>query len=167
VQLDFYTRFKIEHPKVYVGFIAFKKLKPYFVRKSWDFNSCCCKYHEEMLEIKVGFNNMWVMQVHVGSSNQPCSCGFYNVCLNPSKGCVLGTKVICWAHHHVYRRISKLWGLFLCPKTKLDDPFHKLECVRSECPSCGFHRLLICDKELDTSNDSVVEWHRFEKEDKD
>jgi hypothetical protein len=26
-----------------------------------------------------------------------------------------------------------------------------------------FHRLPICDKELDTSNDSIVEWHRFEK----
>jgi hypothetical protein len=46
--------------------------------------------------------------------------------------------------------------------TKLDDPFYKLKCVQGECPSCGFHRLPICDKELDTSNDSVVEWHRFE-----
>jgi hypothetical protein len=59
-----------------------------------------------MSEIKVGFNNMKAMQVHVGSSNQPCFCGFYNVCSNPLKGCVLGTEVTCQAHHHVYRHIQ-------------------------------------------------------------
>ncbi len=85
------------------------------------------------------------------------------MCSNPRKGCVLGTKVTCQAHHHVYRQISKLWGLSLCPKTKLDDPFYKLECVQSECPSRGFDRLPIRDKELDTSNDNLVEWHKFEK----
>jgi hypothetical protein len=56
----------MQHPHVEVGFITFHKFKPYFVQKLKDFNSCCCRYHHEMLDIKVEFNNMRVLVVHHG-----------------------------------------------------------------------------------------------------
>lgn len=37
--------------------MSFSNLKPYFVKKQKDFNTCC-KYHQIMIEIKVGFCNM-------------------------------------------------------------------------------------------------------------
>jgi hypothetical protein len=146
--LDFYTRFTVVHPHAHVGVIAFKKLKPYFVWKLKDFNSCCCRYHQEMVEIKLGFNNMRVAHVHLDSTNEPCMCGHDNVCSNPPNSVVV-ESLTCQAHHHVYKRNSSLWELYLCPKLS-NVLFFKLECVQGRCQFCGFHCLPLCEKRIAT-----------------
>jgi hypothetical protein len=115
VQLYFYTKFKVVHPWAHVGFVALKTLKPYFVWKLKDFNSCCCCYHQEMVEIKSSFNNMRATHVRLDSTNEPCMCGHDNVCSHLLNGVVVGS-LICQAHHHVYKR-SLSMGVLLMSKT--------------------------------------------------
>jgi hypothetical protein len=50
MQLDFYRYFVKAHGKK-VGLRAFEKLKPYYVRKLKERNTCSCKYHVEMVEL--------------------------------------------------------------------------------------------------------------------
>ena len=92
--MDFYTRFKAAHPIVEIGFISFHKLKPYFVRKLKDFNTCC-KYHQELIEIKVGFNNLRAPRVHQQGLNSPCACCCESICGNPIKRAGQGQRVSC------------------------------------------------------------------------
>jgi hypothetical protein len=47
-----------EHPNYQVGLQGFEKIKPYYVRKLKAQNTCACKYHVEMAELRHGFNNM-------------------------------------------------------------------------------------------------------------
>jgi hypothetical protein len=86
LQLDFYTILKVVHLVVDIGLISFDKLKLYFVKQLHDFNSCCYKYHQEMAEIKVGFNNMHVASVHHGLQNSTCTCGCMSLCANLATG---------------------------------------------------------------------------------
>ncbi len=58
LQLDFYTQFAKAHPNCIVGLRAFEKLKPYYVRRLKECNTCACKYHIEMVELHACFNNM-------------------------------------------------------------------------------------------------------------
>jgi hypothetical protein len=87
---------------VEIGFIAFHKLKPYYVKKLNDFNSCCCKYHQEMMEIKVGFYNMKASNVHQGYDVPFCTCGCEAICANPGHGIAIGPIVSCQALKHTY-----------------------------------------------------------------
>jgi hypothetical protein len=58
-----------------IGFISFHNLKPYFMKNLQDFNSCYCKYHQEMVEIKVGFNNMHALQFIMARKTPSTSVG--------------------------------------------------------------------------------------------
>lgn len=40
--------------------------------------------------------------------------------------------------------------------------WHHLECVKGECPECGFYLLPICETELDPQNSRTMSWRRFE-----
>ncbi|MCO5569206.1 hypothetical protein L7F22_022916 [Adiantum nelumboides] len=42
---EFFMNFKDQHPSIDIGFRAFHKLKPFFVRKLKERNTCCCVYH--------------------------------------------------------------------------------------------------------------------------
>lgn len=77
MQLDFFTRFKSQH-LVEVGLMSFSNLKPYIVKKQKDFNTCC-KYHQIMIEIKVGFCNMHALIIRNGDDSR-CSCGCKIIC---------------------------------------------------------------------------------------
>jgi hypothetical protein len=41
--------------------------------------------------------------------------------------------------------------------------WHKLACLKRKCNHCGFHKLPICDQELDPNNTSTMAWRRFEQ----
>ena len=69
LQLSLYTRFKEENPNVEVGLRIFETLKPWYVKRLQEFNSCCCRYHVQIAELKEGFNNMRRRTLH-----QSCSC---------------------------------------------------------------------------------------------
>jgi hypothetical protein len=85
-------------------------------RKLKDFNTCCCKYHQEMIEIKVGFNNLRAPTVHQEGLNSPCACCCETICGNPINGAGQGQGVSCQATYHTYKSCSDLWEKFLCPK---------------------------------------------------
>jgi len=36
-------------------------MKPFYVKKLQEQNTCYCKYHIKMDELRVGCNNMWTM----------------------------------------------------------------------------------------------------------
>jgi hypothetical protein len=74
------------HPNVEIGLITFSKLKLYFVKNLRDFNSCYGKYHQKMVEIKVGFNNMHIVGVHHGLQNSTRKCRCLSLCANPKIG---------------------------------------------------------------------------------
>jgi len=114
-----------------------------------------------MAEIESGFNNMRVAHAHLDSTNEPYMCGLDNVCSNPLNGVVVGSLTY-QVHHHVYKRSSSLWELYLCPKLS-NVLFFKLECVQRRCQFCGFHHLQLCEKELQPTMNNVVEWWKFEK----
>jgi hypothetical protein len=75
------------HLDVEIKLTSFGKLKPYFVKKLQDFNSSCCKYHQEMAKTKISFNNMLVVNsVHHGLQNSTCKCGLLSFCANLTIG---------------------------------------------------------------------------------
>jgi hypothetical protein len=57
VQLEVYNHFVKAHDGK-VGLRVFEKLKPYYVHKLKERNTCACKYHVEIAEIQKEFNNM-------------------------------------------------------------------------------------------------------------
>jgi hypothetical protein len=62
--LGLFRRFKDVHMDVEIELISFNKLKAYFVKKLQDSNSFIYKYHQEMVKVKVKFNNMHTTSVH-------------------------------------------------------------------------------------------------------
>lgn len=161
--MDFYSRFKAVNTELKVGLTTFKKLKPFFVKKLKDFNTCCCKYHQQMLQIKIGFNNLRSSSSHNGDNHSSCECFCDVVCSNPVEHSTSSIgSVTCQANLHVYKGITHLAEASLCPKPT-GSSWHKLSCLKSECPKCGFNIIPLCDKELDPSSDKLVSWCRFEK----
>jgi hypothetical protein len=75
-----------------VGLRAFEKLKPYYVQKLKERNTCACKYHVEMVELQDGVNNMRGegKRIH----DRHCSYN-YDVCGSNIIGvCVIGYTTI-------------------------------------------------------------------------
>jgi hypothetical protein len=58
LQFDFFTFFKDQHLNVQVQLRAFDSLKPWFVKKLREWNTCCCKYHTKINELKEGLNGI-------------------------------------------------------------------------------------------------------------
>ncbi len=65
------------HVECKVGFRAFEKLKPCYVKRLKECNTCACKYHIEMVELQHGFNNMWATSREVHGII--CNCN-YDIC---------------------------------------------------------------------------------------
>ena len=156
------SRFKAAYPTMDIGFISFHKLKPYFVRKLKDFNTYCCKYHQEMIEINVGFNNLRAPIVHQQDLNSPCACCYESICGNPINEAGQGQGVSCQTTYHTYKSSSSSWEKFLYPKVKGHEWFN-LKCLMGNCVKCGVQLLPTCNRELDLGNTILVAWRRFEK----
>jgi hypothetical protein len=156
-QLDLYTRFKAAHPHVKVSFVSFRRLRPFFIMRLKDFNSCCCIYHQQMAEITIGFNNMRASKVHLVEGEQYCNCWCSGLCCNSVCGRAVAGPVSCQHLQHRYKRSSYLWEQSLCPKAA-GSAWHSLACLKNECEDCGFQRLPICDRELDPENQTQMAW---------
>jgi len=115
-QLDLYTRFKLVHDPIDIGYTSFRRLKPYFVRRLRDFNTCCCKHHQEMQEIVVGWNTMQSEQVHLPPGAMSCSCGCPSLCSRAVEGSTTTGIVRCQSMLHTYTRATSLWEKTLCPR---------------------------------------------------
>jgi len=95
------------------GLIPFYKLKPYFVKKVSDFNSCC-KYHLEMVEINSRFNNMQATAIHHRLQNSTCKCKCFPLCANPIDGTFQHGTFSCQATTHAFERIFDLHQKRFC-----------------------------------------------------
>lgn len=82
-----YTRFEAILEDEKVGFFAFKKFKPWQVRKLKDFNDCCYEQHLEMAEINDGFNNMCKLRVQIEiNAAVVCTCSCDALYSTPPNG---------------------------------------------------------------------------------
>jgi hypothetical protein len=106
VQFDFFTMFKSQH-LVEVGLMSFSNLKPYFVKKQKYFNTCC-KYHQIMIEIKVGFCNMHAFVMHNGDDSR-CSCGCKIICNLLCIALVGRGSINYQINQHTSKENLKLW----------------------------------------------------------
>jgi hypothetical protein len=107
VQLEFYTRFKAKNSDLVCSLSSFESLKPWWVKRLKVWNTCCCRYHQELSELKNALDIMKTAKegVHL---NCYCNCAF--VCDN---GCE-HTSSICTVEKHVYERLTNLWSSIMC-----------------------------------------------------
>jgi hypothetical protein len=70
LQLSLYTRFREQNAGVEIGLQSFEALKPWYVKRLKESNSCCCRYHVQMAELKDAFNLM-----RRGTLHRSCTCG--------------------------------------------------------------------------------------------
>ena len=158
--MDFYTRFKAANQDP-VSFVAFKRLKPFFIKRLTDFNSCCCKYHQEMQEITLGFNNMRSTKVHVQAGESSCGCFCASVCTNLGSSDAAEGRVTCQVARHKFKRSSELWEQSLCRRQEGSE-WHTKACLKGDCASCGFDLIPLCEREVDPDNKTTMTWRRFE-----
>lgn len=144
-----------------VSFVSFRKLRPFYIRRLRDFNSCCCRYHQEMEEITMGFNNMRAGKFHLGVGVDSCSCWCPDLCCRARDGGELTGVVACQSKNHTYKRSSHLWEQCLCPREN-GSQWHNLKCVKGECQNCGFKLIPLCEREVDPGNEAFLDWRRFE-----
>ncbi len=132
------------------------------MKRLHDFNSCYCKYHQEMAEIKVGFNNMCVANVHHGLQNSTCTCGCMSLCANLATRTFWQGIVTCQATPHTFEKTFDPCEKTICPKT-LGKKWFNLDCIRGKCPNCGFHILPLYYRKIDPTNDNLMAWRCFQK----
>jgi len=131
--MEFSLCFQKAHPELVISKRSFDSLHPFWV-KSLERNVCCCIYHVELKELKVGFNCMKINSgLHDG-----CTCSFEEVCQT-----INGFKEGCVAKHATFLGLIAMWESIICPR----DPFaewHNRKCVMGECELCGVENLPIC-----------------------
>ena len=131
-----------------VGLRSFEALKPWYVKRLKELNSCCCRYHVQMLELKDAFNLLRWGTLHQSCG---CTCGIYQ-----------GTSTAsCEAPNSFLLGVTAMFELIQCPKSEGGE-FHSLSCIRGNCPNCGVEKFLLCLKELDHDSPTLVTWRRFE-----
>jgi hypothetical protein len=123
VQLEFYTSFKAIYPNVVYSLSSFESMKPWWVRRLRLWNTCCRKYHQELLELLRALDTMQTDKLGVHSScNYECQlvCGGLD-CANAAR--------FCNAHREVYERLTNLWSSMLCEKVEsiLCEPAREVE----------------------------------------
>ncbi len=106
-----------------------------------DQNTCCCIYHVELDELKLGLNNMR------GQGN------FEKVCIHHEHEVCAPCKIF-------YKGTTSLWESIVCPKSEFDECYNK-ECLYGNFTSCGVEKLSFYSKELDGIDDQLVEWRRY------
>ncbi len=138
VQVSFFKRFKIAHVEVLVQLRAFAGMRPFFCKRLKERNTCCCIYHVELDELRIGFNFMRCAQCQ-----HDCNS--------------------CEAFAIQYDGLTEMWHAIVCPKGEFDE-WHDVKCLYGECSMCGVDKLPLCPAEVDGSDGRVVEWRRFAME---
>lgn len=129
-----------------IGQRSFEKLKPWFVRKLKDRNTCCCVYHIQMLFLKDAYNQL--RSNATGFHGRSCSCAC-DIC---NKGVLSGR---CAASEHTLSGITKLWESCVCAKNQ-NSAFHRYECLMGLCDKCGVKNIPLCPCEQQESTKTVA-----------
>lgn len=148
-QLEFHTRFREANLGSQVGLRAFELLKPFYVRRLMERNTCTCRYHCEMAELVKGFNNMRTATKGIHGRHCGCSC---EVCGAPGTALPSseGGPSACHADLSHFTRLTDLWHSVLCP-AEGDGKWHSPKCIKGTCDMCGVDMLQLCPRELDDS----------------
>jgi hypothetical protein len=151
LQMDFYTQFLKANTSCQVGLQAFDGLKPYYVRQLKERNTCACKYHVDMVELKLGFNNMCSGSKGLHGQNCICDC---DVCFNV----ILGDK--CQAKKCQFVGLTNMWDSILCLVENL--AWHNPNCVKGNCNECEINMLMTCPMEENNTSTSLMYWKCYE-----
>jgi hypothetical protein len=109
MQLDFFTTFKEKHPNVSIELTSFTCLKPWLVKRMKEWNTCYYHYHIELVELKIGLNNM---HSKIGGIHANCACRCVDVCY-PIDVQDVGN---CYANQSTFTGPSDLSTSIFCPK---------------------------------------------------
>jgi hypothetical protein len=148
-QLEFYTIFVGKYPDFPCSLSSFENLKPWWMRRLRVWNTCCCRYHQELTKLMIAINGMRTDKKGVHSD---CSCDYTVVC--GGIDCGLSSQ-ICNAHREIFERLMNQWTSILCEKGELS-MWHKCSCLLGECVECGVNLLRVCPSEM--SSEKLVKW---------
>ena len=149
LQLEFYTKFLSTHPDVKCSLSSFEALKPWWMKRLRIWNTCCCRYHQELMEL---LNALDIMRTDKQGVHFNCTCHCDMVC--GGVGCE-HTFTMCDAHKLKYERLTALWTSILCPIDEFS-MWHKRDCLMGNCVDCGLQLLRVCPLEL--SSEKMVKW---------
>ena len=158
-QLEFHAKYTEASEHNQVGLRAFELLKPFYVRRLKERNTCACRYHCEMAELRQGWNNMRTATKGIHGSHCTCQC---EVCVSPQTGESTGEdqRSRCHADLSHFSGLTDLWHSVLCPLE--GDGWHAQSCIKGECERCGVDMLMLCPRERDSEGTLKVQWHNFE-----
>lgn len=111
-------------------------MNPWFVKKLKEWNTCCCKYHTKISELKEGFYGIKIRGKMVHGQ---CTCSCVEIC------CPFGEDSgvrECQTHVCCFKKLTKLWSSILCP-TIFFSSFHKKDYLLGNYPICGVKTLKI------------------------
>jgi hypothetical protein len=134
-----------------VGLRAFEKLKLFYVKQVKERNTYAYKYHVEMAELKLGFNNMRMALRGVHGKHYECNC---DMCTNAN-------SVLCMVEKCTFYGLIDFWTSVLCP---LDDvTWHQQLCLKGDCEDYGVDMLFICPLKEDANLTSLMQWNCYQK----
>jgi hypothetical protein len=150
MQLEFYSTFKGRHPNLVCSLSSFENLKPWWEKRLKIWNTCCCRYHQELTDLMIALD---IMRADKQGVHLDCDCRCDMLCRGI--GCGPGASNMCNAHRLVYERLSNLWTSILCEKPELS-MWHKAVCLRGTCADCGVKLLRVCPFEM--TSEKLVKW---------
>ncbi|MCO5550032.1 hypothetical protein L7F22_003509 [Adiantum nelumboides] len=144
-----FMNFKEKHPSIDFGFHAFQSLKPFFVRKLKERNTCCCVYHTRIDLMHLAIRSLRIDTKSIHGDACDCLCMI----------CRPNEEDKCSAYAATFSSVSKLWRSTVCPKEESAE-WQKLACLLRTCKQCP--KPLFCPQELDVANQELVKWKTFD-----
>lgn len=148
LQAEFFLNFKEQHPSCVIGFRTFQQLKPFFVKRLKERNTCCCVYHARMDLLRLAVSSMRSNVKDLHGPTCKCEC---QVCRPMG-------ETMCVGNTQIYPSVKQLWTSVVCPKEK-EAEWHKLQCMLGTCGACP--KPLFCPQEMNNVG-SAVRWKAYE-----
>jgi hypothetical protein len=142
----------VKHHDIEVMLTKFHALKPWFVKKLHEWNTCC-HYHTEIYELKERSNNIKSSRKGVHGH---CNCSCVEVC-HPI-GVDIGPTRECQAHLNYFQKLVSLWPSILCPKDAFA-MFHERKCLFGTRSNYGVQNMKICSSKLNSNK--LVAWRKI------
>ena len=147
MQTELFIQFQRAHTDIIIQQRSFEKLKPYFVRKLKDRNTCCCIQHVQISFLRDAVHQIRQTTTKFHGRSCFCTCKICNADVDASVGCVATTLL--------KSSITKTWENVLCAKAE-KDAFHALPCLMGTCNKCSAEKLECCPRELVETSKSVT-----------
>ncbi len=116
---------------------------------------CCCHYHIELVELKIGLNNM---HSKIDSIHANCAGRCVDVCY-PIDVQDVGN---CCANQITFARLVDLSNFIICPKP-IGDKLHKQDCLMGDFSLCGINTLNIYATKKLLCVSRMMQWQQYAK----